>query len=208
MSDRYVLAAGLVIALFLAAIFYGRSQPRRDECPSNEVLLDAAAIDPKTEILTQGERVTKISAGRLLGRLPAPDPGGPTMYLAINRTFGLRHQVLEPAIVLPGRPEPDEVEISMHATPEGPIPVHYAYERRGPVVRLTAYFMAHRLEALRSPLWTRIRSGPAALVGGSWPITLFVISSVGRPSQLEANRKVMDSWLLGAWAHYHRVCGS
>jgi hypothetical protein len=208
LSDRYALSTGVVLAIFLIATSYGRSQPQRDECPSNEVLLDAQAIDASIEILTEGRPATSIEEGRLVGRLAAPDDRTAPLILTINRTFGLRNRVLQPAITLPGRREPDEVEASLLQTPDGPIPVHYAYERRGSHVRVAGYFMTYRGEAVRSPLWTRVRSGTAAIRGGSWPITLFAVSSVGHPSQLEENRSRMESWLLDAWDHYRRVCRS
>ncbi len=67
--------------------------------------------------------------------------------------------------------------------------------------------MAYRLEGIQSPLWTRLRDGPASLLGGSWPITLVAIAGPAHPSKLATKLERMDAWLVETWAQYHVICG-
>ncbi len=205
-SARRAAPLGVLLAVVLVPMWYGRLAPKHDECPSDAAVLDVAALDPRLEIISQGPKSTKIEAGRLLARLPGTDVDG-ALLVSIHRSFGLPNRLLQPAAALPGRREPDDVELKILPTPQGALPVHYAYERFGRSIRVTAYFMTYRLEAIRSPLWTRLRHGASSVFGGSWPITLVAIAGRARPSRLEQHRGRMDAWLLEAWAHYHAVCG-
>jgi hypothetical protein len=206
-SGRHATLIAIVLAFTLAAVAYGRLSPRRDECQSHATLLDATAIDPSIELITEGRPRTRIEAGRLVGTVPATRSSVP-ITVSIQRTYGLPNRLLAPASALPGRREPDDVQLETLTTEQGEIPVHYAYERRGRAVRLTAYLMAFRGTAVRSPLWTRITGGPAALVDGQWPITLFAASVRTHSRQLESNVERANDVLRRSWSHYLRVCAS
>ncbi len=206
-SARRAAPLGVLLAIVLLPMWYGRFAPKHDECPSDAAVLDAATLDPRLEIISEGPKSTKIEARRLLAMLPGTAVDGAPLLVSIHRSFGLPNRLLQPAAALPGRREPDDVELKILPTPQGALPVHYAYERFGRSIRVTAYFMTYRLEAIRSPLWTRLRHGASSVFGGSWPITLVAIAGRARPSRLEQHRGRMDAWLLEAWAHYHAVCG-
>jgi hypothetical protein len=188
-------------------MWYGRLGPEEDECPSDAAVLDAAALDPRLELILEGPKATKIEARRLLARLPGTAEHGAPMWVSIYRAFGLPNRLLEPAAGLPGRREPDDVESKILSTPHGDLPVHYAFEHRGRSIWVTAYFMAYRLEGIRSPLWTRLRHGPASVLGASWPITAVAIAGRMNPATRDQRLARMDAWLLEAWGHYQAVCG-
>ena len=196
----------LLLAVALAGTLYARTLPRRDECARPERFLDAAAFDPPLSLHTEGARGTNLEKGRLIAIWPGtPDQPG-DIAVAIVRTQGLPNLLLEPAMALPGRNEPDDVQTGFLETSAGRIPVDYGYERRGREVRITAYLMAHRREATTAPFWTRVREGPSALAGGSWPITLFVAAAHAHVSRIDDRRERLDAWLRDAWVHYREVC--
>ncbi len=196
----------VLLVLALGGTFYARTRAPRDECAQPEQFLDANAFDPPLVLHTEGPRATNLDRGRLTASWSGTSerPGG--IAVSIVRTQGLPNLLLQPAMALPGRNEPDDVEAGVLDTTEGRIPVHYAYERRGREVRITAYFMAHRREATTSPIWTRLRDGPSALANGSWPITLFAAAVHGHVSQIDDRRDRLDDWLREAWVHYRGVC--
>jgi hypothetical protein len=207
-SPRYALALAVVLALALVGILYGRLEPERDECAKHEVLLDPRAFSPPIELVHEGPRATDLANGRLTGIWPEASGRPVAVTVGIARTRGLSSVILQPAMVLPGRNEPDDIQVSVLETPEGKVPIHYAYERRGRYVRVTAYLMAHRGKAIRAPLSTRLRSGPASVWNGSWPITLFAAALSSHASVVEARRAFLDEWLVEAWVHYRKVCGT
>jgi len=206
-SARRATSLGVLLAIVLALTWYGRLAPNQDECPSEGAILDVARLDPDLEIISTGRKSTEIETGRLLASLPRKEDGTGPLLVSIQRTFGLSNRLLQPAASLPGRREPDDVELKIWSTPHGDLPVHYAYERRGRATRVTAYFMTHRLQGIRSALWTRVRYGPASVFDGSWPIRLVAIAGHAHPARLEKNLERMDAWLRRAWAHYHAICG-
>jgi hypothetical protein len=205
-SARYALIIGILLGIAQLPLVYGRIATQRDECPGNEALLDLAAIDPLATLVESGERATRIDAGRLTGTREPRSADESPMIFSVLRTFGLPNRLLQPASALPGRREPDQVKTAVLSTEHGDLPVQYAFERGGRVVRITAYFMVHRGAGIRSPLWTRLGEGSTALFDGTWPITLFAISGVERTRDLDRSIARMDEWLIGAWAHYQRVC--
>ena len=207
-SPRYGVVIAVLIGITIVPIVYGRFSPTRDECPSPTAVLDGQAIDPRTEIQTEGPRATDFERGRVLGIVRPRESGDATLMVAVQRTFDLPNRLLSPANILPGRREPDDVHLRRLETDSGGIPVHYAYERRGRSVRLTAYLMTHRGKAIRSPLWTRLAYGVDALLNGRWPITLFAASVQVQPRALAASEELVDAWLRDAWSHYRRVCTS
>jgi hypothetical protein len=207
-SARYATVLALLLALSLVPIAYGHlAAPFRDECSSQEALLDPLAIDPNTSLTFPGPHATDFGRGRFLGTIEEQRPDEVPMIVSIQRMFGLPNRLLEPASAMPGRREPDDVRFEHLETEHGSIPVHYGYERRGTSVRLTAYVMAHRGRAVRSPFRAHLASGPSAFVDGRFPITLFAASIRAHPAQLEPNLERVDSWLRSAWSHYLRVCG-
>lgn len=207
-SARRALPLGILIAIFLVPIWYGRLSQERDECPSHAALFGATEADPRLRVITQGPKSTKVDAGQLLAvQSDSGDRMGP-MAIAIYRSFGLPNRLLQPASALPGRREPDEVRVSVVPTSQGDLPIHYAYEQHGRNIRVTAYIMAYRLEAIRSPLLTRLSEGPSALLDGRWPITLFAAAGRAHPSNLEQKIEHMETWLLEAWGRYQEVCGT
>lgn len=197
-SPRFALPLALLLGLALAGVLWARSVPKRDECPASAVLFDPGAFDPPLEPLEEPRRWTAV------WRL-APQH---EVSVAMVSSYGLPHVVLEPTVALPGREEADDVRTGELDTPEGPLPVHYAYERRGRSARVTAYVMAYRGEPVRSPIWTRVSEGPAALATGTWPIRLFAAAVRGHVSQLEERRADADRWLRAAWARYRALCGA
>ena len=206
-SARLSTSLGVLLAIALALTWYGRLAPRRDECPSAGAILEIAQLDPDLEIISEGRNATDIETGRLLAKLPrAADGTGPLLVL-IQHTFGLPHRLLQPAASMPGRHEPDDIELKVLSTAQGDLPVRYAYERRGRATRVIAYFMTHRLQGIRSALWTRVRHGPAAVFDGSWPIRLVAITGNSHPGRLDGNLERMNAWLRRAWTHYNAVCG-
>ena len=84
-STRYALIIGLVLALVQLPLIYGRTATRRDECPGNEALLDSSAIDLRADVVTTGERATKIKTGRLTATLAPQSPGEIPMIFTITR---------------------------------------------------------------------------------------------------------------------------
>lgn len=203
-SARFAIPLALLLALAGIGVLYGRSVPRQDECPSHAALLAPQAFDPALEPLAEGPRATDLGHGRLTALWPARPERA--VAVAMVRSYGLPNLLLQPAMALPGRNEPDDVRVGEIDTPAGRVPVHYAYERRGRGARLTAYLMAYRGEPVRSPVWTRIREGPRALTGGTWPITLFTAAVAGHVSELDARREDAEAWLRAAWSHYRAVC--
>ena len=205
-SARLALPLGLLLAIFLVPIWYGRLAPERDECPSKEAILVAEEADPRLEIVRRGPKSTNVESGQLLALLPDDGHGLGPMAIAIYRSFGLPNRLLQPASALPGRREPDEVRLEMVATKQGDLPIHYAYEQHGRNSRVTAYLMGYRGEAIRSPLWTRLSQGPGDLFTGRWPITLFVVAGRAHPSKLQERLDQMETWLVEAWERYQQVC--
>ena len=206
-SARWALPLGILLAVFLVPIWYGRIAQERDECPSNAALLAVQEADPRLKIIRTGPKSTNVDSGQLLAlALDSGDDLGP-MAIAINRSFGLPNRLLQPASALPGRREPDEIRLTVVPTTQGDLPIHYAYEQQGRSVRVTAYIMVYRLEAIRSPLLTRLAEGPASLLYGRWPVTLFAVAGRAHPSKLEKKLEYMETWLLEAWQRYQEVCG-
>lgn len=206
-SARLAVPLAVLLAIFLIPIGYARLVPENNECPSDSVLLDSAALDPRLEVITGGPKATNLELGRLLARLPRTEDGSRPFLVAVQRTFGLPNRIFQPASALPGRREPDDISLEIVPTRYGDLPLYHAYERRGRSVRVTAYFMTHRLKGIRNPLWTRLEHGPAAALGGSWPITLFAIAGRAHPSKLDPKLAKMDAWLLEAWSYYQAACG-
>ena len=207
-SARYALPLGILLTIFLVPIWYGRLVQEQDECPGNAALLTAEVADPRLEIIRKGPKATNVDSGQLLALLrDSEDKLGP-MAIAIYRSFGLPNRLLQPASALPGRREPDEIQLSVLPTAHGDLPIHYAFEQHGRNVRITAYIMAYRLEAIRSPLLTRLSQGPASFLDGRWPITLFAVAGRAHPSKLEKKLERMEAWLLEAWGRYHAICGA
>lgn len=199
---------GALLAIVLLPMWYARLIPAQDECSGGDAaFFESARLDPRLEIVMEGSKATNIARGRLLARLHEGIDERAPMWLAIQRTLGLPNRLLQPAASLPGRREPDEVESKILSTPLGDLPIQYAYERRGRTVQVTAYFMAHRLKGIRSPLWTRLLHGPAAVFGGSWPITLVTVAGRANPTRLDRLLPRLDAALLDSWAHYRAVCG-
>jgi hypothetical protein len=206
-SSRYGAWLAVLLLVSLALAVRGRLAPHRDECPGNEALLDAAAIDPRTTLRTEGPLRTKIAAGRVAGSLPAEPKHAVELALTIQRTYGLPDRLLQPASAIPGRHEPDDQQDALLETTAGALPIRYAYERRGRWLRVTAYFMTYRGKAVEDPLWVRLLHGPEAVLTGSFPITLFAIAGEMPDPALAANRERMDAWLRAAWLRYVHVCG-
>jgi len=205
-SPRLAWAAAALLVVALVPIAYGRYAPRADECGDPAALLDARAIDPITEATDQGPRGTDVERGRMLGTVKPRRALESGMVVAIQRAYGLPNRLLSPATALPGRREPDDVQLESLETAFGAIPVHYAYERRGRYTRLTAYAMAYRGEPIVSPLRTRLAGAPAALLSGRWPVTVFAAGVRTHSRDLAINRERIDVWLRDAWVRYRTVC--
>ncbi len=205
-SSRYVPAMAALLTVALGLMIHGRLTPHRDECLDRRELLDGVAQDPRVTLRTEGPHRTRLEAGQLTGSLRPEAEGAVELPLTIQETFGLPNLLLQPAQALPGRREPDDVEEALLETPDGPLPVRYAYERRGRTVRVTGYFMTYRGEAIRSALWTRMRQGPEAIFTGSYPITLFAIAAQTRAIALAPSLERMNAWLREAWDRYRRTC--
>ncbi len=69
-SARRAVPLAILLGIVLVPMWYGRLGPEEDECPSDAAVLDAAALDPRLELILEGPKATKIEARRLLARLP------------------------------------------------------------------------------------------------------------------------------------------
>jgi hypothetical protein len=204
-SARYAVPLGILLAGTLAGVLYGHAVPVRDECGSHATLLVADAFSPPIALRTEGSRSTKIAGGRLTGVWPGTEDR-PDVGVGIVRSLGLPNLLLEPAMALPGRNEPDDVRAASLQTPSGPVPIHYAYERRGRQVRITAYLMTYRGDAIEDPISTRLREAPRAMLHGTSPITLFATAVRTHVSREREGVAALDAWLRDAWEHYRQVC--
>lgn len=207
-SSRFGVPIALVAALALATIAYTRLIPDRDECADEAALLNGAAIDPRTVVVTMGARRTDLSARRLTGVIPPEKPGQTRLVYTVTRSYGLPSRLFQPAAALPGDMQPDIVEPAELDVEEGPLFFRYAYERNRTWLTLTAYFMVHRSRAIESPVWTILAGSPAALVDGRWPITLFVVSTRARQGRSEDAERRIEDWIRAAWTHYQVSCGT
>jgi hypothetical protein len=205
-SPRFALPLAILLGIAAVSVFALARAPRQDECASPQALLDPNSFTPPLELIEEGFRASRLDRGRLTAVWTSP--GGRQYPVAIVRSYGMPNVLLQPPIALPGRNEADDVHLGTLETATGPVPVHYAYERRGREVRLTAYLLAHRRMGLASPLWTRISEGPSALVGGTWPITVFAAATRGHVSAIDRGREDLEQWLTLAWNHYQQVCGA
>ena len=152
-----------------------------------------------------GERATDLSRSRLTGAISSKTGQALTVY-TVTRSYGLLPRLLQPVGALPGSLEPDIVERAELDVEGGPLAFHYAYDQD--LLRLTAYFMTHRLRGIESPFWTLIADSPAVLAEGRWPITLFVVATRTSPAgRKDAERRIED-WIKAAWRHYQATCGA
>jgi hypothetical protein len=170
------------------------------------ILLDAPAIDPRSELITEGRRGSSLAQQRVSGYVASDDRFETPLVFSIARAHKLAPFLLQPAASLPGEREPDQLVTGAIDTPTGPVPVGYAFETRLSSVRRTGYFMTHRGAPVESPFLARTLSGPRALVEGRYPITLFVASTSSHESQRARARERIDDWLRAAWVHYNEVC--
>lgn len=206
LSGRFGVALILIFLIALTPMIYARWTGERNECENDAVLLDPEALYPDIRVITEGPLSTNPETRRLTGLLePANERKGP-MVFSIVRSFGLPSGLLQPADSLPGKREPDVVDLNVLEADGVEIPIRYASEELVGAVRTTTYFMAHRGKPVSNPLWTRLSSAPAAFFTGRWPITLFVISTRSHPAEVENVRGAMNDWVRAVWRHYQAVC--
>jgi hypothetical protein len=205
-SARYAAAIAAAIALLLVpATLRQRVVEDRSECTSETALLSPSRFDPESQLVTEGERPSRLDRGRLVATVADSEEKLLLVY-SVVRMRGLAHGLLEPASILPGTIEPDRLERRLLETSEGPIPVTYAFEHRRNDLRTTAYLMTYDGRAVENPFWTRIRASLDSLRNGPLPITLFVVSTQTHRSQQTRAEARLERWLENAWRVYRTDC--
>jgi hypothetical protein len=205
-SPRYAAAIAGAVGLLLApAVVRSTLVVERSECSDVAAFLEPARFDPRSRLVTDGDRPSELENGRLVAIVEDP-AGNYLLTYSVVRLRGLQSNLLQPPDALPGTPEPDRLEPRLLDTGEGVIPVTYAFERRETRARTTAYFLAYDGRAVANPFWTRVRATFESLVDGPLPITLFVASThVHQSRQAEAEAR-LDDWLRNAWRVYRSDC--
>jgi hypothetical protein len=91
------------------------------------------------------------------------------------------------------------------------LPIHrsfYPSMALGRSKRILAYLLVYEGRAVGNPYVAQLTSAPRQLVGGSRPMTLFLVSGEVRSSDFEAAEADAREWLKRAWQKYSAVCAS
>ncbi len=207
-SPRYALAIGMLIgSILVPATARQLLVEDRTECHDSAALMDPTRFDPDAVLVTDGDRPSVLENERLVAAVE-PAPGRRSMLFSVVRQRGLTGGLLQPPSQLPGMIEPDRLESRSLETPEGELPVTFAYERRSTRVRVTAFFLTYDGEPVTSALSTRVRSSLDSLRFGPLPITLFVATASGHQSRQSLSEERLEEWMRGAWQVYREACGT
>ena len=205
-SARFAVGIGAAVALVLApATLLQVTGQERSECRSVDALLEAERFDPDSEIVTEGERPSRLEKGRLVAFVK-PKRGRPGVVYSVVRLQRIAHALVQPHAALPGGLEPDLHEPRSIDAGSAVLPANFAYEMSRSRLRITASFMVHGGEPIKSPWWARLRASLDSLVHGPQPITLFVASTRAHQADQEKAEQRLESFMRNAWQVYEDAC--
>ena len=123
------------------------------------------------------------------------------------RDFELFSLWLHPTQPFVGKFVPDTERLVWLDTGAGKLWVHVEYKYSGSRRKLAAYAYLYGLDPVENPLWAALQDSFRAVVGGTRPLTLLLVSGSsprGRLPMLEASGL---RWLAAAFERYREVCG-
>lgn len=200
-SRRYVAAlTGLAALALIPVAIHSYAGVRREDCAHPERLFAGGlpATARRAQAIEQ-----RLDAERWIEGRAAASDGGSTLAYVIARSYDPKRLYYRPERVLL-RHEPAGAELEWAEHDGERVPIH---RLRYDVPGLTAaYLLVYGGRPVDDPYGEQLRSAPAQLLTGPWPMTLFFVSERGAPSRLEAARRRTRDWLLEGWRRYQSAC--
>jgi len=97
-------------------------------------------------------------------------------------------------------------DIEWLPTGSAKVPIHRTYYGNAEPATVVAYLLAYHSSAVANPYLAQLRAAPAELLGGQYPMTLFLIQAHGPPDRFDQMETIAREWLLSAWATYRSTC--
>ncbi len=206
-SARFALP--LLALLTLAALPVARLgwAPRQiEDCANPEALLDFAQIDDRVALKEGVPESGAASRFRVDAVFEPWNPNLGALQIALLRDYGLSGRFQNPSSTILAGFEPDRSRIDWVDAGPDRIPVHLEHQQIDEDVRFAAYFFAHAGRPGTGPFWTRLRSAPRALLTGTRPLLMVVISGSPRTSDVNTVEHLAKQLLASIWEHQRRVC--
>ena len=209
LSRRYALI--LIVLFLVTGVFVVRSAgvgKQLDSCRDPEALkwLDLVPGTQRTLEVTPRytPRRTQWSAG-VAGTKSYNDP---QVKIRMVRDFSIFQLWLYPRLAVKERSIPDVERLEWIDTGAGRLPVHLEYYLSGSRPRLIIYAYMYDLEPVVNPFAAAFRGSFRAVVEGSRPLTMLLVSGSIEHGRLPVLEASSSRWLVAAYERFRKVCGA
>ncbi len=207
LSGRYGLATFLLVALAaFAALRFELGPHGPDACRSPEALRATSLIPGAS---ARGERLEELTPEIFQwseGRVAHPYLSDRPLDFQIVRAWRGSALADDPLRFSGLRIEPDAQSAREVALDGRALPVHVVWDRTGPPARIVAYAFLYENEPVASPRAAQLRDLPRALLGGSRPLTLLLISGEALRARSDEVEQSALRWLADAARFAERAC--
>jgi hypothetical protein len=199
---------GILLATLLPVVHHAYGDANRDDCADPAGLLAAYRIEGTRD---EAERWDKHVNGWIQwteGEINAERDDVEALNFRIIRTFRGRRAYLRPTSFLPEKLEPDHIELQWIDVDGERVPIHvgtvFQHSKRS--MKLAAYMFVYGGEPVAHPFREQLASAIPQVVGGTQPVTLFMVSGFAKRNQMESIERPAREWLANAWRHYRDSC--
>lgn len=210
-SGRYTIAVALLLGLVSIVPLATLAASRRvDECANPEALLDVSSL-PRSRL----ERELPAHAHRkefvtqwTLGLARPERKGTNEIHFRILRSFDPRFLYQKPTgfveagTQVHGYPiEPRTLDVDGQA-----VPIRLVRAFGLGKTRVVGFLFVYEGRPVASPLRAQLGSAVSQLVGGSTPLTFYIVSQEGARELEDDIVETVEEWLAAAWEHYRQSC--
>lgn len=209
LSGRYTTPVLALLALAALPVWlHAASGVVRDDCAHPAALLAADRIagtrpDPERRDSRAAHHV-QWTEGSIAPRVP----GRFDLSFRIIRSYDLSRFYGVPYWTFFHNAFPDDRRELRRVRADGyTLPIHWRYDDSEGVPRVIEYLYVLDGRPARHPFTASLRSALPQLLGGTRPVTLFVVYGIARPGEgAEPIERSADAWLVDAWRYYESVC--
>lgn len=195
------LVASAVLAVGLHGAFAANFDPCAD--PAKVERLAAYGYDYQvSEYLALGDRTPQ---RRVDGKLRNAVAGGPPFSFRVVRASEPYPIYSRAFLIVTLLPE-DRSELRELRVGSDVLPVYRVFDDSLGVFRLTRYLLVQGLDPVARLLPSGVASAWQQLVGGTLPVTAFVVSAAGEPGALAETERAAEAWIAAVWTDFRNAC--
>ena len=206
-ASRVTAALGLILLAAAAVASWSMSRVPwlQETCADPQGLFDLGELGLETtNINDRGGRLRRSVDGFIV---PEADKNNPLSF-TIRRTFQLPLWAIRPTTAVPGPKEPDRFETRTVDIDGTPVDLEFSYAMHRHSLRFAAYVFIYDGQQAPGAFWVRLLESPVAPFVGVKPITYIGTAGATSLRELPEHEARATEFLIAAWRHHQRACGS